>query len=265
MLEKLCSILRRAAQEELCTRFTSVSRSLKADGSIVTEADLAMQYRVQAELRQQFPHVAFLGEEMTEQQQLAALNSGRPVWCLDPVDGTSNFAAGIPYFAVSLSLVDKGEVQLAIVYDPMRDEMFSADKSGAYFNGLALQLSDAGLPLKQSIALVDLKRLPKKLQYKLIDETPYASQRSFGSVALDWCWLAKGRVHVYLHGRSKIWDYAAGNYIFTRAGGQSCTLDGDAIFENSMTARSCVGAVDEKLFAEWHRFLEIDVAVEKRE
>jgi len=93
----------------------------------------------------------------------------------------------------------------------------------------------------------------------MVSEIPYASQRSFGSVALDWCWLAMGRGHVYLHGRSKIWDYAAGNFIFNKAGGLSCTLEGESIFINELVGRSSVGAVDEALFKEWTNWIGVNI------
>jgi myo-inositol-1(or 4)-monophosphatase len=104
---------------------------------------------------------------------------------------------------------------------------------------------------------VDFKRLSPALATRLVGELPYASQRSFGSVALDWCWLALGRGHVYLHGRSNIWDYSAGNYIFTMAGGYSCTLDGENIFIDDLQPRSSVAAVDKKLFHEWTEWIGI--------
>ena len=76
---------------------------------------------------------------------------------------------------------------------------------------------------------IDFKRLDGPLATRLATEIPYASQRSFGSVALDWCWLAAGRCHIYLHGRSHLWDYAAGELILAEAGGYSCTLDGEPV------------------------------------
>lgn len=256
-ISSLAGLLRKTAQEELLTRFRHVERRAKADGSIVTAADIAAQNKIQHVLKQQFPDYAFLGEEMSEAEQQALLQSGKPVWCLDPLDGTSNYAAGIPYFCLSLSLIEQGEVRLGLVYDPNRDEMFTAQLGEAWLNDEPLRVRASGLTLKQSIALVDFKRLPEELRRRLIDQPPYASQRSFGSVALDWCWLAAGRVHVYLHGRANLWDYSAGQFIFQQAGGESCTLQGELVFTNALLPRSCVGAVDEKLMAEWKRFLGI--------
>ena len=247
-----------AAQEELLPRFARVERQHKRDGSVLTEADLAVQSRIAAQLLQQWPETVFLGEEMTAAEQMDLLASGQPVWCLDPLDGTSNFAAGIPYFSISLALLQQGEVLLGMVYDPLRDECFTAShKQGARLNDEPLRVKQTGLELGQTTALIDFKRLEKALATRLVTQIPYASQRSFGSVALDWCWLAAGRCHVYLHGRSNIWDYAAGNYIFHAAGGYSSTLDGEAIFTHALTPRSSVAAVDQSLFVAWTEWLGI--------
>ena len=249
-----------AAREELLPRFTRVERRHKRDGSVLTEADLAVQSRLAAQLLQQWPDTVFLGEEMTVAEQADLLTSGQPVWCLDPLDGTSNFAAGIPFFSISLALLQQGEVLLGIVYDPVRDECFTASpEQGARLNGEPLRVKTTGLELKQTTALIDFKRLEKDLATRLVTAIPYASQRSFGSVALDWCWLAAGRCQIYLHGRSNIWDYAAGNLIFHAAGGYSCTLDGERIFTHALTPRSSVAAVDQSLFAAWTQWLGITI------
>ncbi len=260
-MKDLQDIVLPAAREELLPRFARVARQHKVDGSVLTEADLAMQERVARQLQQRFPDTVFLGEEMEAAEQKQLLQTGKPVWCLDPLDGTSNFAAGIPYFCVSLALLLQGEVVLGLVYDPVRDECFAADPvQGATLNGQPLSTVESGLFLKQATALVDFKRLQPSLAVWLVSDIPYASQRSFGSVALDWCWLAVGRSHVYLHGRSNIWDYAAGNYIFLSAGGFASTLEGEPVFTHELMSRSSVAAVDESLFTAWCEYLGVGVA-----
>lgn len=257
-INKLKSIVITAGREELLPRFTKVKRGIKADGSFLTEADLAVQDRIAAELKANWPEVLFLGEEMPADEQQALLRSGKPLWVLDPLDGTSNYVSGIPYFSVSLALIEQGELKLGLVYDPMRDECFSAEQGkGAYLNNDWLKTIDTGLTLKQSTGLIDFKRLPPELAIRLVTEVPYASQRSFGSVALDWCWIAVGRSHVYLHGKQNLWDYVAGLLILTETGGQSCTLDGEAVFNNSLQPRSAVAALDTKLFKAWVEWLGI--------
>lgn len=255
--QALHKLIQMTGREELLPRFAQVARSFKVDGSIVTQADLIVQERLLGGLPSLLPGSVVLGEEMPEAEQRRLLSSGQPCWCLDPLDGTSNFAAGIPYYAISVALLEKGKVTVAAVYDPERDELFHADmSSGAMLNGkpvvsAVLNGTVDEIALNQSIALIDFKRLDPVLSTHLVSSTPYKSQRSFGSVALDWCWLAANRVHVYLHGRANIWDYAAGQFIFQQAGGHSCTLQGEPIFTAKLEARSCVAATTEKLFDEW--------------
>lgn len=256
--EKLEQIVKSAAQEELLPRLRKVKRSHKADGSIITEADVAMQERIAGELTAQWPDIALLSEEMPADEQQHLLAGGQPLWILDPLDGTSNFAAGVPFFSVSLALLAEGQVSLGIVYDPLRDECFSAQQGrGAFLNGTALHSAECGLTLKQAMALIDFKRLPTDLATRLVTEMPYASQRSFGSVALDWCWIAAGRCHIYLHGRQNIWDYAAGYLILHEAGGLSTSLSGDDVLVSAVTPRSAVAALDHNLYDEWRSWLGI--------
>jgi len=256
-IDELVTIVRDIAAAELMPYFGQISRQYKADQSIVTEADLATQKTLMTELKKRWPEFDFLAEEMTAQQQeqqMAQAENG--LWIVDPLDGTSNFTAGIPYFAISIALYYQGRVRLGLVYDPNRDEAFTAtDTSEATCNGFPLKPTDTPAELARAIGVVDFKRLPSELAIKLVRQQPFSSQRSFGSVALDWCWLAANRFHVYLHGRSNIWDYAAGELIFRRAGGHACTLEGEAIFQPSVKPRSAVGALDEDYFRQWTAFL----------
>ncbi len=259
-LERLQEMVRTAAQEELFPRFTHVGHDYKADGSLITEADLAIQKRLASQLAESWPEIGFLGEEMSEAEQTALLESGQPLWCLDPLDGTRNFAGGIPYFSVSLALLEEGGVSLGIVYDPIRDECFAAENGrGATLNGRPLSVPESGVSLAQCTSLIDLKRLPRALAARLATEAPYASQRSFGSVALDWCWLACGRCQVYLHGKQNIWDYAAGNLIFLEAGGFSSTLEGESVFVNALIPRTALGAGEAQMFRDWTHWLGVEL------
>lgn len=256
-------MVRTVARCELIDRFRHTGRKEKADGSWLTEADLAMQSRLQAELAARHPGIALLGEEMTATQQerlLAAAGNAPPderggLWILDPLDGTSNYAAGIPLFAVSLALMRRGRIEAGIVYDPMHDESFAALRGhGATLNGEALRAPLSGIPLAKTTACIDFKRLPAALASRIAATPPYSSQRSIGSVALDWCWVAAGRFHLYLHGRQSLWDYAAGSLILEEAGGHADTLDGQPAPLN-LVARSAVCAADRTLFEQWRSFL----------
>jgi myo-inositol-1(or 4)-monophosphatase len=225
------TVVRAAAREELLPRFRHTARHEKEDGSWLTEADLAMQERLRAALAERHPEIALLGEEMEAAAQealLAGAGSGTAgLWVLDPLDGTSNYAAGIPLFAVSLALMRSGRLEAGIVYDPIHDESFAALRGqGATLNGAPLRAPTAGIPMTKTTACIDFKRLPATLAARIAATPPYSSQRSIGSVALDWCWVAAGRFHLYLHGRQRLWDYAAGSLVLAEAGGCADTLDG---------------------------------------
>ena len=257
-LKKLRILVANAAREDLLPRFNRVARGEKADGSVVTEADLATQQYLQDALRAAYPEAVFLGEEMSSIEQQKMLQSEQPLWCLDPLDGTRNFVSGIPHFAISLALLHRQQVELGIVYDPERDECFTALKGqGAWLNDKPIEKQPLAIALDQSTAIIDFKRLPTDLSARLAQEHPYASQRSFGSAALDWCWLAAGRCHVYLHGRSNLWDYAAGHLVFQEAGGYSSTLQGDPFFTYALTPRAAVAALDKNMFDAWTEWLGI--------
>ena len=254
--QKLKTGIIELAKQEVLSRFNKVSAEIKQDGSLLTEADTQMQIKTQAFLMAQWPQYAFLGEESTPEDQATALTSEQGCWILDPVDGTSNFASGIAFFSVSLALVFKGQVVAGLIYDPYRDEMFGARLGlGAELNNNVLIAKTTKTALKQCIGIIDFKRLPAKLAKTLAVAPPFASQRSFGSVALDWCWIAAGRGQVYCHGAQNIWDYAAGWLILNEAGGQSAALNGESVLVPTVTKRSAVAATTPELFAEWQSFL----------
>lgn len=253
-----CEAMRQIARQHMNTAATEVET--KADGSWVTAVDHAVQDAVQGWLAERFPAIGFLGEEMTDEEQNAAwarcLAGEQALWVVDPLDGTSNFRSGFPVFSLTLTLLLRGRVIAGLVYDPVRDELFHARRgAGSFLNETRLDVRKLPeLPLARCLATVDFKRLNKPLACRLAGDAPYASQRSIGSVALDWCWIAAGRVQVYVHGKQKPWDYAAGQLIALEAGAASASLDGhrDALDDElRLTPRSAVAAVSEPLMDEW--------------
>lgn len=256
-LPTLIPLVRAIVREEILPRFNHVSFSVKQDGSLLTEADLATDARIRQFLKTQWPDIPALSEEMTSDEQAALLAQGGYLWCLDPLDGTSNFAAGVPLFATGLALFKDGEVILSLSYDPNRDEMFAAEKGkGAWLNGQRLQCSGKSFSLARSIALVDFKRLPMSLVTALTQQKPYASQRNLGSCVLEWAWMAANRGQLYLHGGMKLWDMAAGMLLLQEAGGWACTLEGDSVFHASLEMRSVVVSPDEQLFKAWFAYIQ---------
>ena len=254
--QKLKQGIKKLAKEEVLSRFNKVGVEIKADGSLLTEADTQMQLACETYLTSNWPDFSFLGEESTVEEQEKALAGDKGCWILDPVDGTSNFASGIPIFSVSLALVVNNKVVAGLVYDPSRDELFAARL------GLGAELNDAPLTNKtgkqnisQCIAIVDFKRLPYSLANEIIKNSPFSSQRSIGSVALDWCWIAAGRGQLYCHGAQNLWDYASGYLILSEAGGQNTTFNEQDVFAAKIEKRSAITATNQVLFDEWKAFI----------
>ncbi|MBI3901645.1 MAG: inositol monophosphatase family protein [Nitrosomonadales bacterium] len=256
MLKAVVAAVKLVAAEEIMPRYMKVAHQRKSDGSLCTEADTATQLALAKKL-QAILNVPVLGEEMSAEEQRAIWRAGENgLWCIDPIDGTSNFVRGLPYFAVSVALLREGKSVLGVVYDPVADETFAAELGkGAFLNGAQLVGREAVETLEQALANVDLKRLSTKLVAQLATHPPYSSQRNFGASSLDWCYTAAGRYDVYLHGGQRLWDYAAGTLILWEAGGHACCIENDEFAQGDIWQRSVIAALDKKLFDEWKNWI----------
>lgn len=218
-LKPVVALLRKTAAQEILPRFRHVSSTQKADGSLVTEVDLAVQRRITEGMALAFPGMPLLGEEMAAAEQERLLRSDGAVWVLDPLDGTSNYACGYEGFAISLALIEGGVPVLGAVLDPVRDQCFHAALGhGSFLEGEPLRPHAPGPRLGDCLAMIDFKRLPPERFAALLRPGGFRSKRNLGAVALEWCWLAAGRFQLYLHGGQKLWDYAAGRLIASEAG-----------------------------------------------
>jgi myo-inositol-1(or 4)-monophosphatase len=251
-LKAVVAAVKLVAAEEIMPRYMKVAHQRKSDGSLCTEADMATQVALTKKL-QAIINVPVLGEEMPAEEQHAIWQAGHDgLWCVDPIDGTSNFVRGLPYFAVSVALLREGKSVLGAVYDPVAEEMFATEQGkGAFLNGERLICRETASSLDQALASVDLKRLGSKLVAQLATHPPYCSQRNFGASTLDWCYTAAGRYDMYLHGGQKLWDYAAGTLILWEAGGHACCIENDDFAQGDIWQRSVIAAADAKLFEEW--------------
>ena len=238
-------------------RYLKVAHQRKSDGSLFTEADLAAQEALTRALQAIHPGPV-VGEEMTEEQQVERWLAGDAgLWCVDPIDGTSNFVNGLPYFAVSVALMKQGRSVLGVVYDPVADEVFHAERAAA--------------PGSEWRAAADQARMSRTSATPWRTWTssgwasgsgrragaapPYSSQRNYGAGTLEWCYLAAGRFDLYLHGGQKLWDYAAGALILEEAGGCMCTLDPRRLLADDLWRRSVIAARDPGLFVHWKNWM----------
>lgn len=258
MLNRLHMLVREVAQTEVMPRFLDVGISRKTDGSLLTEADLAAQAAFAAKL----PAIIdcpMLGEEMPPQRQNELWQYNRQgLWVVDPIDGTNNFINGLPHFALSCAFIRNGRPQLGVIYNPVSDECFYAERGGgAFLNGRPLPLRNVHKQLHEAVAGVEIKYLRSgKLSSRMNTLAPFGSIRSMGSSTLDWCYLASGRYDIYVHGGQKLWDYAAGALIFEEAGGKLATLEGDGFWSGEhVFKRSVIAGLQDELFEKWLKWI----------
>jgi myo-inositol-1(or 4)-monophosphatase len=260
LIQQLVEAVRQVGDEVVMPYFLKVARQQKEDGSVLTEADIAAQSALQSRL-QHIVSAPVLGEEMEAQQQQACWDAGlEALWCVDPIDGTSNFAGGLPYFCLSVALLQHGKPTLGVVYAPALNEMFYASAGhGAFLNGMPLPAASYAPSMQDGVGAIDFKRLSKKLATALATEPPYYSQRNFGASALEWCYLAAGRFDLYLHGGQHLWDYAAGLLILLESGGQATTMGSDLFWADACGKCSAVAAGNQQLFEPWQSWVSTNV------
>jgi myo-inositol-1(or 4)-monophosphatase len=191
----------------------------KGEVDLVTEVDEQAERVIREILLEAFPAYGVLAEEGGA---LAGEVDAR--WIVDPLDGTTNYAHGLPIFAVSIALERAGEVVLGVVHDPMREETFIAERGGgATLNDEPVRVSDTDEPIQALIATgfpYDRAEMPETLELFGRFAALTRSMRRLGSTALDLCYVAAGRLDGYYERGIWAWDIAAGSLILEEAGGK---------------------------------------------
>ena len=196
--------------------------SRKGPGDFVSTADHKAEATIKALLQKARPKYGFLLEEGGETKGEDA--SCR--WIADPLDGTTNFLHGIPHWAVSIALEKDGEIVCGVVYDPIKDEMFWAEKGlGAYVNNRRLQVSGRSSIDRALLVVGDEKQ--DDFLSQLAAALPGCSGfRRYGAAALDLCYVAAGRFDAFFESGPKAWDVAAGSLIVKEAKGIVTSMNG---------------------------------------
>jgi myo-inositol-1(or 4)-monophosphatase len=198
----------------------------KGEIDLVTEVDHESETFLLNEIQRLFPEHSILAEESGEVN-----NMGEHRWYIDPLDGTVNYAHHIPIFCVSIAFAQSGMMKLAAVYDPMRDELFTAERGhGAWLNGRSLRVSTAS-DLKHSLLVTGF---PYDSWVSPVNNLEYFGRfakmtqgvRRLGSAALDLCYVAASRFDGYWELSLKPWDVAAGGLIAEEAGAMVTNLSG---------------------------------------
>jgi len=202
-----------------------VSFSLKGEFDLVTEADLASEKLVIERLRSRLPSHDIVAEETGRHD-----SAGKYCWYIDPLDGTTNFAHGFPVFCVSLGLEYAGEIVAGVIYDPLRDEMFTAERgAGAWLNNRRIQVSRTSC-LADTLAATGFpsRKRHANVNVHFFHQMAMASQgvRRAGSAALDLAYVACGRLDAFWEFGLNPWDMAAGVLMVTEAGGALTDMEG---------------------------------------
>jgi myo-inositol-1(or 4)-monophosphatase len=186
--------------------------SIKGPSDFVTNADTKAEKIIIDELTKSRKNYSILSEESGSKENKDIDN----VWIIDPIDGTINFLHGVPHFAISIALKSNNEIVSGLIYDPIKDEMFYAEKNnGAYFNNKRIRVSKRKKMEECLFASgeIDNEKIKQKTNAKL-------SIRKSGSAALDMAYVANGRYDGYFQKNLNLWDIAAGIIIVKEAGGQ---------------------------------------------
>ena len=227
MLDQMIAIVRQAGEIILSARdVASQTHEKTSAADLVTEYDLAVERFLKEKLPPLAPGAIFFGEEEAEN----ADPSRGWAFIVDPIDGTTNFVRDLRQSAISVALAKDGAVEYGVVYDPFRNELFSARRGGGAFrNGQPIHVSSR--PLSEGVFgmgtaiyrreyLEPTMRLTEQLFRRSCDF------RRMGAAALDLCNVACGRTELFFEYSLCPWDYAAGSLLVTEAGGMACTLEG---------------------------------------
>ena len=235
VLVKAC----RKASKTLIRDFGEIENlqvSLKGPGDFVTASDIQVEKILIDELQKARPNYSILSEEVGE------INNDESFkWIIDPIDGTANFLHGIPHFAISIGLEHEGEIICGIVYDPIKDEMFVAEKgNGAYLNNKKIRVSSRS-QLKDCIIFTGgPKKEAKNRDLALKEYNNFSSKvllpiRKLGSASLDMAYVAAGRCDGFWQRNLNYWDIAAGIILVKESGGFVTDFLGENKYKENKT------------------------------
>jgi myo-inositol-1(or 4)-monophosphatase len=234
-IKKVEEIIKRAAEIQLSffdkvgmgsgVTGDKISIEVKEQDSIVTEADLVTEKFLIDELSKLLPGASFIGEES------GATENADFCWVIDPLDGTTNFSRGIPYFCISVALTFKCDPIYAFIYDPLRQEMFFAKKDGgAYLNGVTIRVVERDENLIVAISFPYGGKMAAEIIQVIENlKRDLCGIRIPGAMALDLAYVACGRFDGVFSGRLGWWDIAAGILIIKEAGGRCSDSKGASL------------------------------------
>jgi len=222
--------------------------SVKGPGDFVTTSDKKVEKTLIDELSKARPNYSILSEEIGEIK-----NDNEFKWIIDPIDGTSNFLHGIPHFAISIALEQNNEIICGIIYDPIKDEMFSAEKgNGSYLNNQRMRVS-ARKKLKDCIIFTGGPRHNSEnmelalSEYKKFSSKVLVPIRKLGSAALDLAYVAAGRCDGFWQRNLNYWDIAAGIILVKESGGFITDFNGENDYIQNKTILAANSKINKEM------------------
>ncbi len=252
-IEAVTAILREVAAEEVMPRFRKLAEHeirAKNGGELVTVADVAAERQIKRRLRDLLPGSQVVGEEATAEDP-GLLDTFAQVddwiWVIDPIDGTANFAAGRPMFALMVALVRRGETAAAWIFDPLGPRGATAERgAGAWLDGTRLALGPPPPPAElrgtlhaSSFATADMARRIQARRARV------GAVKSLRCAGWEYLRLASGEIQFSLFTKLMPWDHVPGTLIFREAGGLAQTLDGAPYGARSHRAPGLLMAPDQ--------------------
>ncbi len=232
-LQLAIELARRAGGLLLEGQGTSLHVSKKGATDLVTDYDLKSERMLVKAIRSAYPGDAIMAEEGSGSDTLGgAPGDAEHLWLIDPLDGTTNYAHGVPFYSVSIGLMADERILFGVVYDPSRDELFHASEGGgAWLGDRPLQVSETR-SLEDSLLVTgfpyDIRTNPdNNLDHFSEFAVRSRAVRRLGSAALDLAYVAAGRFEGYWELRLNAWDWAAGVLLTREAGGMVTTFSGD--------------------------------------
>ena len=230
--------------------------SLKGPGDFVTASDKKVEKILIEELQKARPNYSILSEEIgkidNKEQEFK--------WIIDPIDGTINFLHGIPHFGISVALEQQGKIVSGVVFDPIKNELFTAEKgNGSYLNNQRMRVS-ARTKLKDSIVFTGGPKFESKdrdaifKEYEKISNVVMAPIRKLGSAALDMSYVAAGRCDVFWQRNLNYWDFAAGIVLINEAGGFVSDFQGNDNYLKNKTLLATNSKINKEMIKLLNKF-----------
>jgi len=243
----------RAGDMQMERLHTSFHVDKKGAIDLVTDVDVEVERMFRALVAERFPDHAVLAEELGGAEAMDR-PPGHCTWVFDPIDGTTNYAHGLPIFCASLALEIDGEAVVAAIYDPNRRELFTAERGGgAFLNGHPLSVSGASTLLDSLLVTGFPYNIHERVEEIVGLFAAFLGRaravRRLGSAALDLCYVAAGRMDGFWERDLKPWDMAAGALIVREAGGRVSGLDGAPFSSRRHQVLATNGRIHDEMLA----------------